>query len=432
MEKPIIEVAGLGKAYRIGAKRGEYLTLREEMMTKTRSIYSNIFRRQRAPDSEQFWALRGIDFSVMQGETIGVIGRNGSGKSTLLKLLSKITPPSEGRITLRGRIASLLEVGTGFHPELSGRENIYLNGAVLGMTRAEIRRKFEEIVEFSEVGNFLDTPVKRYSSGMYVRLAFSIAAHLEPEILIVDEVLAVGDAEFQKKCLGKMDSVSKGGKTVLFVSHNMSQIARICRRCVLLDRGRLKAVGDVSTMVTQYLTNESGQKGERSWSLATAPGDKVAKLRSVRVLTEGVVSDKVETSSPVTIEMEFWNFVEGANLLAGFSFINSQGVNVFVTADVLDPVWGNKLRPRGLYRASCTIPAGLFNEGSLSVVAEVSTRMPVYEIHFLEFDAVTFQVVDSGGPGSLRSVWARDVPGALRPVQTWNAWRSEHLSSNVD
>lgn len=248
MSKPIIEVENLGKCYRIGASREKYLSLRDEIA----KWLSNSVRRKRAAQSE-FWALSDVSFSLERGGTLGIIGKNGAGKSTLLKLLSKITPPTTGRIVRRGRVASLLEVGTGFHPELTGRENIYLNGAILGMSRKEIARKFDEIVAFSEVEKFLDTPVKRYSSGMYVRLAFAVAAHLEPEILIVDEVLAVGDAAFQRKCLGKMGDVAKGGRTVLFVSHNMAAVQQLCKTGIVLENGTISACGEISHCVQKYI-----------------------------------------------------------------------------------------------------------------------------------------------------------------------------------
>lgn len=261
MSHPIISVEGLGKCYRVGhqsSNRERYTALRDvlarnarEVIRKTRDLLSG---RQLVPGDvvEDFWALKDVSFDVQPGEVLGIIGRNGAGKSTLLKILSRITEPTTGRVTLRGRVASLLEVGTGFHPELTGRENIFLNGAILGMNRNEIRRKFDEIVDFAEVETFLDTPVKRYSSGMYVRLAFAVAAHLEPEILIVDEVLAVGDAEFQKKCLGKMGDVAKGGRTVLFVSHNLSAISSLCGTALLLQHGRISFHGTVSQAILNY------------------------------------------------------------------------------------------------------------------------------------------------------------------------------------
>jgi lipopolysaccharide transport system ATP-binding protein len=266
MSKPIIEVEHLSKCYRIGAMKEPYLSIREELAKKTRRISSAFFHAFRnarpGPSNSEtnFWALDDVSFSVQEGEAVGIIGRNGAGKSTLLKILSQITPPTKGRITMRGRVASLLEVGTGFHPELTGRENIFLNGAILGMRREEIRRKFNEIVAFAEVDKFLDTPVKRYSSGMYVRLAFAVAAHLEPEILIVDEVLAVGDAQFQKKCLGKMGEISLSGRTVLFVSHNMDAILRLCNFVYLLDKGHIIHFPSPADGVKCYL--EQGLKEE--------------------------------------------------------------------------------------------------------------------------------------------------------------------------
>lgn len=252
MEEPIIQVKGISKKYVIRHENAPYKTFQETIINAAKAPFNLIKNNGRLPKKETFWALKGITFDVNRGEVIGIIGRNGTGKTTLLKILSRITEPTEGKITLRGRVASLLEVGTGFHPELTGRENIYLNGSVLGMTKKEIDSKFDEIVKFAEVEKFLDTPVKRYSSGMYVRLAFSVAAHLEPEILLVDEVLAVGDAAFQKKCLGKMGEVAKGGRTVLFVSHQMNSIRKLCERCIWLDAGRIQMVDSTLKVVSAY------------------------------------------------------------------------------------------------------------------------------------------------------------------------------------
>ncbi|MDD5596854.1 MAG: ABC transporter ATP-binding protein [Victivallaceae bacterium] len=269
----IIKVENLSKKYIIGHDKAadkayHYYSLRESLMHHTRGIYQRL-RHPLTPNREnteleEFWALKDINFEIEQGDRVGIIGRNGAGKSTLLKILSRITEPTSGKITMKGRVASLLEVGTGFHPELSGRENIYLNGAVLGMTRVEIKKKFDEIVAFAEIEKFLDTPVKRYSSGMYVRLAFAVAAHLEPEILLVDEVLAVGDAEFQKKCLGKMEDVSKEGRTVLFVSHNMAAINKLCMKTILLNYGAIRHIGDsVSTYEIYNRDNKDEQTNEK-------------------------------------------------------------------------------------------------------------------------------------------------------------------------
>jgi lipopolysaccharide transport system ATP-binding protein len=262
MSSPVITVENLGKRYTIGQKRSKDDGMRHAIEDKMRAALSWFRSREdpKKPQKTDFWALRGVSFQINQGEVVGFIGRNGAGKSTLLKLLSRITVPTEGRIRIRGRVASLLEVGTGFHQELTGRENIFLNGAILGMTRAEIIRKFDEIVEFSEIGEFLDTPVKRYSSGMYVRLAFAVAAHLEPEILIVDEVLAVGDASFQKKCLGKMGNIAQSGKTVLFVSHNMDAVRNLCQRCVWLQGGRLHDDGKADDIIQAYFDSMSRER----------------------------------------------------------------------------------------------------------------------------------------------------------------------------
>ena len=252
MSDTAIRVTNLSKRYRIGLHKARYRTLRESITEK----FSRIARREQV-EKEYFWALKDIDFEVKKGESLGIIGRNGAGKSTLLKILSRITKPTKGRAVLDGRVGSLLEVGTGFHPELTGRENVYLNGAILGMRRTEIERKFDEIVAFSGIEKFLETPVKRYSSGMYVRLAFAVAAHLEPEILMVDEVLAVGDAEFQKKCLGKMGEVTSQGRTVLFVSHNLLAVENLCRKALLLDNGKMIEIGDANTVIETYLSNTS-------------------------------------------------------------------------------------------------------------------------------------------------------------------------------
>ncbi|HEY9606500.1 MAG TPA: ABC transporter ATP-binding protein, partial [Allocoleopsis sp.] len=258
MSDTVIRVENLGKKYSIGHQKQErYTALRDVIVKGAKSLTSQLLKpfgtKMASPTSEEFWALKDVSFEVKQGDRIGIIGRNGAGKSTLLKILSRITEPTQGRIAIKGRVASLLEVGTGFHPELTGRENIFLNGAILGMSKAEIKRKFDEIVAFAEVEKFLDTPVKHYSSGMYVRLAFAVAAHLEPEILVVDEVLAVGDAQFQQKCLGKMEAVAKEGRTVLFVSHNMAAVEKLCARAIVLHQGKVQYVGSQTEGITQYL-----------------------------------------------------------------------------------------------------------------------------------------------------------------------------------
>src|SRR5438094_366500 len=306
MSDVAIRVAGLGKQYQIGGDRKPYKTIRESL---TDTVLGPL-RRLRAGLSadavngeQAFWALKDVSFEVNRGEVVGIIGRNGAGKSTLLKILSRITEPTEGEVEIAGRVGSLLEVGTGFHPELTGRENVYLNGAILGMKRSEIDRKFDEIVAFSEIEKFLETPVKHYSSGMYTRLAFAVAAHLEPEILLVDEVLAVGDARFQKKCLNKMHDVGHQGRTVLFVSHNMPAITRLCARTILLDEGSVLHDGPSHQVVSAYLNSGLGTTAAREWpDPAKAPGGEVARLRAVRVRTEeGRITDVVDIRRPVRI-----------------------------------------------------------------------------------------------------------------------------------
>lgn len=316
MSKVSIRVENLSKHYRLGPHE-PYKALREVLPGLLRLPARRLARRAQPEDGppdqngSRLWALRDVSFEVNRGEVVGIIGRNGAGKSTLLKILSRITSPARGCATLYGRVGSLLEVGTGFHPELSGRENIYLNGAILGMRRAEIDRKFDEIVAFSEVEKFLDTPVKRYSSGMYVRLAFAVAAHLEPEILIVDEVLAVGDAAFQKKCMGKMDDVAQEGRTILFVSHNMNAIQRLCSRSLLLEQGRLVKDGPTSEIIGQYLAEGASAAPPESWLDATAvnrKGSGQARVTSVRYSSgREVVMNNPYSGGPLEVALRIWS-----------------------------------------------------------------------------------------------------------------------------
>ena len=307
-------------------------------------------RRRNRENREEFWALRDVNLEIKQGEVVGIIGRNGAGKSTLLKILSRITDPTNGRIRMHGRVSSLLEVGTGFHAELTGRENIFLNGAILGMGRAEIIRKFDEIVAFSGVEKFLDTPVKRYSSGMYVRLAFAVAAHLEPEILIVDEVLAVGDSEFQKKCLDKMDDVGHAGRTILFVSHNMQAITRLCRRCILLEQGQVRMDGAPLRVTQAYLKSGSDLLAVREWpDLSQAPGDDVVRLCAIRAMSEsGEACETFDIRQPVGIELEYELLEPGHIFLPHFLATNESGVELFVAID-MDDEWRKRKRPVGRY-----------------------------------------------------------------------------------
>ncbi|MDW8338922.1 MAG: ABC transporter ATP-binding protein, partial [Thermoleophilia bacterium] len=299
---PAIVVEGLSKRYRIGQLSSAYGTLRDAIGDGVRRLA----RRELQPHYEEIWALRDVSFEVPEGQVLGIVGRNGAGKSTLLKILTRITTPTAGRATIRGRVGSLLEVGTGFHPELTGRENIFLNGSVLGMKQREIERKFADIVEFAGVEKFIDTPVKRYSSGMSVRLAFAVAAHLEPEILLVDEVLAVGDAEFQRRCLGRMEDLSTTGRTVLFVSHNMQALTQLCDRALWLDRGEVVLDGPSAEVVARYLQSGYGSGSTRAWpDLESAPGDDLVRLRRVRALQDGETVDVADVRRPIGIEIAF-------------------------------------------------------------------------------------------------------------------------------
>ncbi len=422
--KPVIEVADLSKLYVLGAIGP----------TSLRDTVQQWFGRDRkkvspapkpasllraGPEPNSFWALKDVSFTVQPGEVVGIVGRNGAGKSTLLKVLSRITEPTSGRATLRGRVASLLEVGTGFHPELTGRENIFLNGAILGMKRAEIARKFDEIVAFAEVGPFLDTPVKRYSSGMYVRLAFAVAAHLEPEILIIDEVLAVGDASFQRKCLGKMSDVARAGRTVIFVSHNMQAVQSLCGRAVHLDQGMVAAEGTAQSVVAEYLSKISSATGEKRWPIETAPGNEFCRLTAVRVLDEaGGPAGVLPTRQELCIDLEFETAQRHQGLCVGFDLTNSEGITVFRSYQTdREPEHCPTLRI-GANRWRCTIPAGLLNGG----VYFVCPRIGIHNVSWIvNLDAaVEFEMLlDHGVSPFWNSLSGASRPGLVAPIIRW-------------
>jgi lipopolysaccharide transport system ATP-binding protein len=363
--------------------------------------------------------LRNISFQVRAGEVVGVIGRNGAGKSTLLKILSKITPPTTGEVRLRGRVSSLLEVGTGFHNELTGRENVYLNGTILGMRKREVDRKFDQIVEFSGVQKFLDTPVKRYSSGMRVRLAFAVSAHLEPEILIIDEVLAVGDAEFQKKCLDKMQDVGQEGRTVLFVSHNMRAITRLCQRAILLQDGRIAKDGPAHDVVGEYLSAGAGLHAEREWTdLEAAPGNELVRVWGIRAKSEdGRVGRCMDIHKAVALEADYEVLQEGQTLLTYFHIFNDEGVKICTTADQ-NSDWFNRPRPPGRYTSRVWIPGDLLNEG-LIYVTLVIKDLRSRRRHFSMREAVGFQVVDVLTSDSALAHSIGRVGGVIRPKFKW-------------
>ncbi|MCU0490982.1 MAG: ABC transporter ATP-binding protein [Chloroflexaceae bacterium] len=416
-----IRVENLAKEYHIGVARGDYATLRDRISHMLQAPFARFGAAGQArAAAEQFWALRDVSFEVQPGEVVGIVGRNGAGKSTLLKILSRITEPTRGRAAIYGRVGSLLEVGSGFHPELTGRENIYLNGAILGMRKAEIDRKFDEIVAFAEVERFLDTQVKFYSSGMYVRLAFAVAAHLEPEILIVDEVLAVGDAAFQKKCLNKMQDVGHEGRTVLFVSHNLPAVTRLCDRAILLRDGVVALDGSTHQVVGAYLNAGNGTSAERLWpDPATAPGGAVARLRAMRVRNEaGQVTDTFDIRQPVYLEMEYEVLQDGAVLLPHYWLENDEGVNIFSLHDV-DPEWRQRPRPAGWYRSTAVIPGNLLAEGVIYVNPAIITLNPNVA-QFDETYAVSFNVADApAGADTARGDWTGKMYGVVRPLCQW-------------
>lgn len=403
----IIEVKNLGKKYNIGERQG-YIALRDVMTNIARSPLSwfgskvkNILDKT---DANEFWALKDVNFKVEKGEVLGIIGRNGAGKSTLLKVLSQITPPTAGEIIIRGRVGSLLEVGTGFHPELTGRENIYLNGAILGMRKKEIERKFDEIVEFSGIKKFLDTPVKRYSSGMYVRLAFAVAAHLEPEILIVDEVLAVGDAEFQKKCLGKMGDVTqKEGRTVLFVSHNLAAVKSLCKKSILLDGGRIIKYGLTDEVINFYLNQREKKLNSAEYFHETTKNknvDSVACLHSARLLNkDGLICSDFGSIDEIFFSIDYEIKKEVSGFLVDFYILNEDNIVVFNSSDNDRNQHTGKKRMPGRYSSMCRIPGNLLNVGKYFVT--VGGRVPNVKQYFSAPDALMFQIKANGGPASI-------------------------------
>lgn len=398
-----ISAQGLSKRYRVG-------------QVETAVMHAR--RRLRGRQKEAIWAVDDLTFDVHEGDALAVIGLNGAGKSTLLKLLSRITEPTKGYADIYGRVASLLEVGTGFHAELTGRENVYLNGAILGMTRAEVSRKFEEIVDFSGVGKHIDTPVKWYSSGMYVRLAFAVAAHLEPEILVVDEVLAVGDAEFQKRCLGRMSEVANEGRTVLFVSHNMQAVRRLCRTGMLLEKGKLTAQGDAESVIRGYLASVGrADQGRQVWTDEHMLGDELCQVRGITICAEdGVPAATFFSSRPITVTLEFDLARLDPSFTAGFDLATIDGVVVFRSylTDQADDA-GMRLRP-GRNAIRCTIPAGLLNSGRYLV----NLRIGLHWIKWIVYsdDVIQFDVIADHGESLFLNDQAR--PGVVAPILQWD------------
>ena len=416
----VISVENLSKKYFIGHQKLErYNSLREVLTNGGKRFADRLLHpfaaRGSDPMHEEFWALKDVSFDIKQGDRVGIIGRNGAGKSTLLKILSRITEPTSGRISIKGRVASLLEVGTGFHPELTGRENIFLNGAILGMSKAEIKSKFDEIVAFAEVEKFLDTPVKRYSSGMYVRLAFAVAAHLEPEILIVDEVLAVGDAQFQKKCIGKMEEVGNEGRTVIFVSHSMPTVTSLCSRAILLESGKVVKDGPTSEVVMHYYN--SGQSSPASADFSrTYVGDTYVRLLKGEIINgRGEVTLELNIDEPVTVEMTFEVLQDnGPSFVPNFHFYTAGGECAFVSHDTKKHSF-----KKGIYVSRCFVPSNFLNEGSYFVGLAITSFEAGIAVHFYEKSCLSFNVVDPHEGVITRPDHAIPIPGVVRPYLDW-------------
>ncbi len=415
MSEYAIRAENIGKRYRLGETVGNYSTFRESL---TEWLRRSPKKDVDQADANDLWALRHLNFEVKQGEVLGIIGRNGAGKSTLLKVLSRVTEPTEGYAEIHGRVGSLLEVGTGFHPELTGRENIFLNGAILGMKRSEIGAKFDEIVDFSEVEQFIDTPVKRYSSGMYLRLAFAVAAHLEPEILVVDEVLAVGDAEFQRKCIGKMSDVAQEGRTVLFVSHNMSAILRLTTDTMVIEKGKMVLRAPSAQAVDYYLSQGFSEEGSRQWQADEVPASagpfKPIELRVVNA--QGHEANTVRSVEPCSIEMEYEIAEPITGLRVGLYLMSTRGEYIFTSFDTDEPEQYEAMtvRPAGRYVSRCRIPADLLNEGRYVIGVNASS----FKIrrYFHDERALAFNVDAAGAPGTH---WPEPRLGPVRPRLDW-------------
>lgn len=418
----VISVENLSKKYIIShQKRERYTALRDVLTERAKRFTQKLIHPFAVPENdpvhEEFWALKDISFNIQQGDRVGIIGRNGAGKSTLLKILSRITEPTSGRVSIKGRVASLLEVGTGFHPELTGRENIFLNGAILGMGKAEIKKKFDEIVAFAEVERFLDTPVKRYSSGMYVRLAFAVAAHLEPEILIVDEVLAVGDAQFQQKCLSKMEEVGSEGRTVMFVSHNIAAITSLCTTAILLNDGEVVKTGNVFDVAGLYTRGG----GDAIVDFANSKiGDEHARLLAVTVLDENnVPASQVVINKKMSVSVTFEILKDTEReLIPKFHFKADDGRYAFITAATTQM----QKYASGVYQAICYIPENLLNQGTYFVDVVLVSYEPTKAIHFHEKGAISFDVIDPviDIPTRIKGAPIQVFPGVVRPLLNWS------------
>lgn len=418
MDDTVIRVEHVSKRYRIGVGKARYVSLRESLANAAKAPFHK--RNSRGglsgQDSGNIWALKDVNFEVQRGEVIGIIGRNGAGKSTLLKILTRITRPTEGKVQLRGRVGSLLEVGTGFHPELTGRENIYLNGAVLGMKRREIDFRFDEIVDFAEIEQFLDTPVKHYSSGMYMRLAFAVAAHLETELLLVDEVLAVGDAAFQRKCLGKMGEISKEGRTILFVSHNMAAIKSLCTRGILIDNGKVVLDEIAEVTVREYITNSSNSSDAQvSWIIESAPQSNELRFMNASILDHELTpASMLDNRKEFYIRLEYEVLKPLKNLRIGFSLRTAEDILLCGSND--PDGWPGFSREPGKYISQCKIPGFILNDGRylVSFGSDVALLSTVSRLVFTD-NCLSFIIKEIEGHGATKE----KLPGLIRPKLEW-------------
>ncbi len=422
MSEVVIRVDQLGKKFFINHQHKKSTnTLRDSISDGLAALKTSISRKStdKSEDVEEFWAVRDISLELKRGDILGIVGRNGAGKSTFLKLLSRITPPTTGSIELHGRIATLLEVGTGFHPELTGRENIYLNGAILGMAKSDIQRNFDSIVAFSEVERFLDTPVKRYSSGMHMRLAFAVAAHLEPDILLVDEVLAVGDSAFQRKCIGKLRDVSThDGRTVVFISHNMQSVQSLCTKAAHFERGCLIDIGDVGTVIPRYLAQMSSSQSARTWTPGEAPGNDEVRLLGIRVYSEDSIGGVYPSSQDLLVEMLFNVASKPRGLQVGFDVVTDDGMTVFRSfqTDLAESDWPEPVIGRN--RWVCRIPKGLLNAGTYYL----APRIAVHNLYWIvQLDGVVnFEMfLDHGLSPLWNDLDASRRPGVMSPILPW-------------
>ncbi len=425
--KRAVAVENLSKVYNINALKGRPSeTLIGHLLGAAVSPVKRVFRRGEsavAKGENQHWALRDINFSVPEGQAVGLIGHNGAGKSTLLKILSRITHPTSGVARVRGRMASLLEVGTGFHPDLTGRDNVFFNGAVLGMSRQDIARRFEQIVDFSGVEEYIDTPIKYYSSGMKVRLAFAVAAHLEPDILVVDEVLAVGDAAFQRKCLNRVEEAGSEGRTVLFVSHQLNTVVRLCSRALVLNQGEVVFDGGTLEAVNHYGAAIGTANAQRIWGPADAPGDDIVRMTRAEIRTGGEFHNgPISTATPVEVNLQYVVDRPGWKLRPVIHLFDSAGVWVFTSVDT-DPQWADAEKVAGSYQSTVVIPANLLNEGTYSVAVTVATVEPS-QVHCFVTDCLSFTTYDAAEEDNARGTAPGNFIGVIRPLLEWHTERA--------